>query len=33
MGIHPSSQHLLALLDLAGKMGLGNILITGMFFM
>ena len=31
MGIHPSSQHLLALLDLAGKMGLGNILIEGCF--
>lgn len=28
-GTRPNSQHLLALMDLAGKMDLGNILTTG----
>ena len=27
-GTHPNSQHLLALMDLAGKLGLANILIA-----
>ena len=30
-GTHPNSQHLLALMDLAGKLDLGHILTTGCF--